>query len=284
MKPVLMAALASLSCLFTASAEELPSSLDKPFLGCWVGFAGSRDFEFAIGGDGDSELFFFKDKKRLITGGCSLKIYYTVQEEIKDKGGKTRWINRTMADDGFSEFDKETAEPAVGKPVSFTATYTGDIKVKIAHVFSKGGVEISTVVLDKGKAKGKLRAGVKVVVGDMFRHIKDEDLEERGTEEKLEDTKAAVLPVGERRGKRIKFKDYDKKQNLAEMFPKGASKFSLESDRIGEHEYELSTANPDYGVLEFTQKAELMHGFSVNWWADPKKVKEKDARLVIKVK
>ena len=69
-----------------ARAEELPATLDKPYLGCWLAFSDSRDFEFVIGGDGDAELFFIKNRKRLSTGGCTLKIYYALEEKVKGKG------------------------------------------------------------------------------------------------------------------------------------------------------------------------------------------------------
>ena len=282
MKRIVPALSASLAFFFPVGAEELPATLDNPYLGCWLAFAESRDFEFVIGGDGDSELFFQKDRKRLTTGGCTLKIYYAVEERVKAKGGKTRWSYRRIVEDGFEDFGKETDEPPLRKPIDFTATFTGGIKVRITHVFSKNGLEIATKILEKGESKGPLRAGVRIVVGDLFRHIDDEDLEKRETESKLEDTRIAVLPVGARRSTRIKFEDYD--TVLTEECPEGARAFALESDRYGDHEFQLTTANPDYGLFEFDQKKKLIHGFNVNWFPEPEKVGEKDARLVVKVK
>ena len=281
MKTVLSVACAAVAAILPTRSEELPASLDKPYLGCWLAFSESRDFEFLIGGDGDSELFFEKDRKRLMTGGCTLKVYYVLEERV-GKGEKARWSYRRIVQDGFEEFGKETDDPPLGKPVSFTATYTGGTKVKVSHIFSKRGVEISTRIVDKGEARGELRAGVKILVGDLFRHIDDEDLEKKETEAKLEETEASVLPVGERRAKRIKFEDYE--VNLTKEFPKGARAFALESDRYADHEFELTTANPDYGVISFEQKREVIHGFHVNWFPEPAKVSEKDARLVIRVK
>ena len=71
---------------------------------------------------------------------------------------------------------------------------------------------------------------------------------------------------------------------LTEECPKGARAFELESDRYGGHEFQLTTANPDFGLLEFVQQKRLIHGFFVNWFPEPTKVDEKDARLVIRVK
>ncbi|MCS5539418.1 MAG: hypothetical protein NZ804_05445, partial [Roseibacillus sp.] len=105
-KRVLFAAGAALSIFSWAEAEELPAALDQPFLGCWLAFSDSRDFEYLIGGDGDAELFFEKNRKRLTVGGCSLKIYYTVGEQVKAKGGKTRWSYRRIVGDGFKDFGK----------------------------------------------------------------------------------------------------------------------------------------------------------------------------------
>ena len=67
---------------------------DKPFLGCFVGYAKARDFEFAIGGGGTSELFFRKDRKtRLQTGGTTLKIYFVLEEKVNGN----KWTNRFMS-------------------------------------------------------------------------------------------------------------------------------------------------------------------------------------------
>ncbi len=281
MKSVFTAACAVFFSVLPVAGDELPAALDKPYLGCWLGFSESRDFEFLIGGDGDSELFFQKDRKRLTTGGCTLKIYYVLEEKV-GQGSKARWSYRRMVEDGFEDFGKETADPPLDKPVSFTATYTGGSKVKVSHVFSKRGVEISTTIVDNGSAKGELRAGVKILVGDLFRHIDDEDLEKKGTEDKLEDTQVSILPVGERRAKRIKFEDYD--ENLSQLCPKGARAFALESDRYGDHEFQLTTANPEYGVISFDQKKQIIHGFYANWFPETAKMSEKDSRLVIRVK
>ncbi|MBB81670.1 MAG: hypothetical protein CMN02_11905 [Roseibacillus sp.] len=272
----------ALGAVGLARADELPATLDKPYLGCWLAFSDSRDFEFVIGGDGDAELFFIKNRKRLSVGGCTLKIYYVLEEKIKGNGGKMRWISRKMIQDGFENFGKETAEPPLRKPIGFTASFTGGVKVRITKVFTKDGMEISTQVIDKGASKGELRAGVKILVGDLFRQIDDADLEKRETESKLEDTEISVRAVGARRTARVKFEDYD--VVLTEKFPKGVRAFALESDRYGDHEFQITTANPEFGVIEFLQRKKIIHGFYVNWYPDPDKAGEQDARLLFKVK
>lgn len=256
-------------------AGELPLIFDKPFLGCFVGYAGARDFEFGIGGDGTSELFFRKDRKtRLQTGGTTLNIYYVLEEKVSGK----KWTNRFMAEDGFETSSKETATPEVGKPISFTATYTGDTKVEITHVFTKSGVEISTRIVEK-KTKNDLRVGVKVLCGDLYRHIK-EPMDKREAKKKI-NGRIEAWPVGERRSERIDLSDLEVK--LPEKFPKGASKFSLESDRIAEHKYTITTADPALGNISFKQKNEVFHGFHLYWWPDPAKATSKDSRMVIEV-
>ena len=104
MKRIVSALSVALALFSSAGAEELPATLDNPYLGCWLAFAESRDFEFVIGGDGDAELFFQKDRKRLTIGGCTLKIYYSVEERVKAKEGKTRWSYRRIVEDGFEDF------------------------------------------------------------------------------------------------------------------------------------------------------------------------------------
>ncbi len=257
---------------------ELPAIYEKPFLGCFVGFRESRDFDFAIGADGTSELFFKEGDERLSLHGSSIKFRYILEEQQK---GKTKWTNRTMQEDGFETTQKETASPEPGKPVTFTATFTGDTKVEITHVFSRDSVLIRTRILEK-KTEGKVRVGVRVSVGDLYRHIK-EKLPERELKSKIKDSELRVWPVEGRSSSGEKIELYEDLK-LQEEFPKGATKFSLESDRIGDKEIIFSTGNEDLGWFQFRQTRELYHGFSTYWYPDPEKSAEQDCHLVVEVK
>lgn len=278
MKSAALALLAGFLGAASLPAGELPILLEKPFLGNFVGFADSREFEFGIGGDGTSELYFKKGKDRLTTNGCTLHIYFIVEEKVKG-----RWTTRKMSEKGFETSHQETDAPAPGKPISFTATYTGDTVVEITHVFSKDGVEITTKPAKK-KTKNEVRVGVRITVGDMYRHIKEEELKSRELKSKVKGTEVVVWPVGssKRAGEKIDFDDLE--MNLEKAFPKGATRVSLESARIADHEYTLTTANEKYGTFEFRQDKALLHGFYIHWWPDPAKISEKDCRLVISVK
>lgn len=283
MKRALTVVLALFGSLGSLTAKELPAMFDKPFLGCFLGFQGSRDFEFAIGGDGTSELFFIKDKKALRTNGLTLHIYYVVQEQM-GKGTKKRWVNRTLQKDGFETEHEATAEPPVGKPIAFVATFTGDTKVECSHVLSKDKVEIATKIVSK-KTKNPVRVGVRVVVGDMYRHVREEEdkLSERELKTKVKGSEIAVWPVGSRKRSGEKIDLYEIDVELPKKFPKGARKFALESPRLGDHKYSVSTASLENGTITFRQTKKLLHGFDLFWWPDPEKADDKDTRLVIEV-
>lgn len=283
MKLALTAVVAFFGAFGSLPAKELPAMFDKPFLGCFLGFQGSRDFQFAIGGDGTSELFFLKDKEAVRTHGLTLHIYYVLQEEV-GQGAKKRWVNRTLQKDGFETEHEATATPPVGKPIEFVATFTGDTKVRCSHIMAKDKVEISTTLVSK-KTKNPVRVGVRVVVGDMYRHVKEEEeeLSARELKTKLKGSEIAVWAVGSRKrsGEKIGLHEID--VELPKKFPKGARKFSLESPRIADHEYTLSTANLENGSFTFRQTKKLLHGFDLFWWPDPAKASDKDTRLVIEV-
>lgn len=279
MKAFSLAAAAILAGSAAGPAGELPVIFEKPFLGCFLGFTEAREFQFALGGDGSSELFFMKDRdQRLSSGGLTVKFDYVLEEQEK---GKKRWTNRTMQEDGFETSQKATVTPELDKPITFTATYTGGTKVEITHLFTKETVEIRTRILEKTTAN-PVRAGVRILVGDMYRHIKEE-LDERELKSKIKDSRIQVWPVGSRRssGERIDLHEIDVK--LQEKFPEGATKFQLESDRLADHEYTITTADERYGRLEFRQTRDLYHGFSVYWWPDPAKAAEKDCRMIFEV-
>lgn len=279
MKAILLATVPILLPAAPLMAAELPALYDKPFIGCFVGFSEARDFQFAIGADGSSELYFMEGRdQRLTTTGTTLKIYYVLEERA---AGKEKWTSRRMAEDGFETAHKATMSPALDKPITFTATYTGDTKVEISHLFTKDGVEITTKVVEK-KTENEVRTGVKVLVGDMYRHLREE-FTERELKAKIKDGRLEVWPRGSDKssGEKIDLHELDVK--LPEAFPKGASRFSLKSDRIADHEYTITTANEKFGVIEFLQTRELYHGFYLTWWPDPAKSAEKDCRMVITV-
>ncbi|MEC9054300.1 MAG: hypothetical protein VX633_03280 [Verrucomicrobiota bacterium] len=54
MKRFLVTFSITLGLLLPVGSEELPATLDKPYLGCWLAFSESRDFVFVIGGEGDA--------------------------------------------------------------------------------------------------------------------------------------------------------------------------------------------------------------------------------------
>ena len=280
MKSALAVSVLGLAGLLPGVAGKLPVLLDKPFIGCFVGFTESRDYEFALGGDGASELFFKKGRNRHTTSGCTLHLDYVVEERDESKG---RWVSRKMKEDGFDTAEVPTDQPEPGKPVVFTATYTGDTRVEITHLFTKKGVEISSRLVEK-KTANEVRVGVKVLVGDMFRHIKEGELPARELKAKLRDTEVVIWPVEADRSSGVKVRFYEIGVKLPEKFPKGARKVSLESDRLADHEYTLATARESLGRFEFRQKRALLHGFSIYWWPDPAQSDERDCRLLIGVK
>ena len=42
-----------------------------------------------------------------------------------------------------------------------------------------------------------------------------------------------------------------------------------DADRLADHGYTISTADPKLGIIEFKQTKDLYHGFSLYWWPDP---------------
>jgi hypothetical protein len=228
MKGQLIALGGTVLAVVTGGAGELPALLEKPFLGCFIGFQESRDFQFALGADGSSELFFMKERDvRLTTNGTTLKIYYVLEEIQDDKEG---WKNRRMQEGGFETAHEATIEPEPGAPMTFVATYTGGTKVQITHVFTDDGVQISARIIER-ESENEMRAGVRVVVGDLYGHL-ESSLDERDLRRKIDDSRIEVWPTGSTNssGERIDLHEGD--VVLQEKFPKGARKVALESPRL----------------------------------------------------
>lgn len=273
MRVLAIGMLAVMGLAIRVPGGELPAVQEKPFLGSFLGFSGSRDFDFAVGADAESELFFKERRERLKLNDSVIRFYYVLEEKIKD-----RWISRRMTEDGFETAYDATDEPEPGKPISFVATFTGETKVEIVHVFGKDTVTIANRIVDK-KTENEVRVGVKIVIGDLYRHLTGE-VSERELRSKIKKSTVTVEPV---EGKKTRL-DLDKKFTLQEEFPKGARSFSLKSDRIGGHEFMVRTEESALGRFEFRQTREAYHGFPFLWWPNPEKNGEKGARLVVEVK
>jgi len=250
-------------------AGELPVWTDKPYMGCFVGYE-ARNFDFGLGGDGTSELH-LKDRKKRLSYSLHFSLRYVLEEEIKGK-----WVRRQLAEDGFETAQTATITPE--KPITFTATYTGDTKVRIGHEFGKKGIAIRSEIIGK-KTANPVRAGVEVVVPDLYRHL-EAGLSERELKKKI---RRSEIEVTSKEGKRAKFDLYED-ENLEKLFPGGARRFAIESERIDGKEVVLATESEELGILTFRQGKKLLHGLSVFWWPDSLKKSEAGCRLWVEVK
>ena len=254
-------------------AGELGSMDEKPWIGIFSGMEG-RNFDFALGGDGESEVFFKKSGKRL-SRHSTMIVRYILQEQ---SGGK--WVTRQMQDDGFETKQKPGMDDDV---VTFTATYTGDTKVEIVHEFDSSDVEIGVKIVDF-TTKNPLRVGVYVNVPDFYRSLREteDDLSERELKKKIDDLEIAVVPL---EGRTQKLRDlHEEGTNLVKLFEKGAREVSFEAKGTGGKEVTLSMKEEDLGKLEFQQNKRIYHGFQTYWWPVPDKTGHEDCRLVIEVK
>jgi len=250
-------------------AGELPLLQEKPHLGYFTVYE-TRHFDFAIGGDAESEIF-FKERRERLSKWRAFKVRYLLEEKIEG-----RWVRRKMREEGFGTTAKASAAPE--KPVLFTATHTGGTKVEISHGFDNRRVWIGTRIVES-PTRNPVRAGVEVVVPDLFYYLK-RDIEERDLKRKVGRSRVTVVPVEGRR-ERIRFHEI---KDLDDLFPKGAREVSIESDRIAGARVTFSTAGDTTGAIKFDQRKHLYHGFNLLWWPDPVKDGSMGCRLLIEVR
>ncbi len=251
-------------------AEELSILQDKPWLGCFAGHEG-RGFDFAVGGDGKSEIHFKKGRTR-ISVFAAFPVHYILEEEINGK-----WVSRQIREDGFETKDKPSDEP---EKITYRATYTGDTKVEVTHEFEKGEVIIGVKIVEK-TTENAIRCGVRVVVPDLYRGIKEDDLSERELKRKVD----AEVAGETLRDKKVKADLYEKpKLDGPDYFADGAKWLSFEADAIAGGELLLSTVDEKAGRIDVEQSKDAYHGFSLFWWPDPAKAGTPGARLKIEVK
>lgn len=251
-------------------AAELPELQDKPWLGCFAGHEG-RGFDFALGADGKTELFFKKGRNR-VNIHARFKISYVLEEQIKD-----RWVRRSISKDGFETEDKPSEDP---EKLTFTATFTGDTKVEITHEFEKSSVIIGTKIVGKG-TENPLRCGVSVMVADLYRHVEDRGLSERDLKKKIDAEIAGETVKGER-----KKADLYEKPELggSDYFEGGAKWFSFESNKIAGKTMTLRSVVEGAGTIEVNQTKTAYNGFYLNWYVDPAKAETSGAQLEIEIK
>jgi hypothetical protein len=251
--------------------------IDKPWLGCFAGFE-SSGFDVAVGADGES-LVYFKSRGKRLSDTVAAKLNYFVEEEIKGK-----WVRRQMQEDGFDT--KQEPNPDAER-VTFTATFTGDTKMEIDHVFNRSEILVSARIVDK-KTSNPVRVAVQTLVGDLYRNIErdvdKEDLEDV-LEEKIKKTRLEIVPV-EGRAKKYDLGETmreSEKEEFESLIPE-LKEVQLSSERIGSQSITWTTEEEDFGSLELKQTKPLYHGFYVIWRPDPAKAGEEKSRLSIEVK
>lgn len=250
----------------------LDSMDEKPWIGIFAGVDG-RNMDFALGGDGESELFFKKNGKRASIHS-TLKVRYVLQEKINGK-----WVTRQMDEDAL----ESGGEPGLEHDeVKFTATFTGDTKVEVTHAFDSSEVEVGVRIVEF-TTTNPIRAGVCLNTPDFHKHLKDEDeMKERDLRKKISDVRIEVTPL---EGRKERMRDlHEKDTNLETMFAKGAKEVSFEADSTAGREVIFSTRDEDLGMFTFRQNKMLYHGFQAFWWPEPDKAGEEGCRLVIEVK
>ena len=255
-----------------AMGGELGLMNEKPWIGIFAGLE-DRNLDFAIGGDGESELFFKKGRDR--TGiHQATSVRYIVEEQIKN-----RWVRRSMVDDGFETKNKPGLDQ---EKVSFTATYTGGTKMEIIHAFGKSEVAIGVQIVEF-TTKNPIRACVQVVVPDMYRSVEAGDAGGRELKKKLKDFRVKAVSL---EGKSVKLRKLEDDVDLDEhpILSKGAEDVSVEASFMRGKELIIASKEVKFGRLEFEQSKKIYHGFNVLWRPVPEKVGEEDCRLVIEVK
>jgi hypothetical protein len=250
----------------------LGSMDDKPWIGIFAGVDG-RNFDFALGGDGESEVFFKKSGKR---GSIhrTMIVRYVLQEQINGK-----WVTRRMDEESLESKSKPGLKH---DEVRFTATYTGDTKVEVVHEFDGSEVAIGVKIVES-VTRNPLRVGVYVNTPDFHQHMQDEDeMKERDLKKKIDDVRIEVVPL---EGRKERVRDlHEEDTNLVKMFAKGALAVSFEADAMVGKEVTLSTRDETLGKFAFQQNKKLYHGFQTFWWPTPDKTGHEDCRLVIEVR
>ena len=259
----------------SALASGLGSLGEKPWLGVWVGRNG-RSFDFAIRTDGASEIHLKKGGKR-----ASIHSFFAVRYVLEEKIG-AKWVRRQLAKESLESAQESSLE---AEKALFTASFTGETKIAIAHEFEKSEVFVAVNVLEK-MTKNPVRVGVEVVVPDFYRHIKADE-KERDLKKSL---KGHDLQMVRNDGKKVKLDEKVlSKVNLKLESPdllgtNTVKLFEIKSVKMDGRELSLTTEEDDYGELELRQTKPLFHGLSVLWWPKEDKIGQDGCRLVIKVR
>ncbi|MDQ8188710.1 hypothetical protein [Roseibacillus persicicus] len=257
----------------TLGADELPILTEKPWEGVWVGYE-EREFDYAIGGKEGAAKIYLKVKSKgemeRISLFRALDVHFVLEEEI---GGK--WQKRSVEKDGF-----ETTQAASVDAEKFEliATHKGGTKIKVVHELDGEEIKISTSIVET-ESKNPLRAGVEVVIPDLYR-IREE-IEERELKKKLKGDEIRAVGID---GKKFKFDLHDE-VNLGDekVLAKGAAEFSVESKNLAKKTISLSSEVAKTGKILFDQRKSLHEGFKATWYPAETAAGKPVPQLVIEI-
>ena len=152
-------------------------------------------------------------------------------------------------------------------------------KVEITHEFDREEVLIGIRIVEK-TTTNKLRCGVRVTVADLYRSLREKELDKRDLKRAVD----AEISGETLDGKRLKADLYENPQlGGPDYFEKGARTFTFESEKIDGKELSLSTVDKDAGWIEVKQTKLAYNGFNLHWRPDPAKSGTPGARLRLAV-
>lgn len=263
-----------LSLLTLKASAELPIISDgNKWLGYFVAWE-EKYYDYGFGDDGKGKMHIVKGKEQM--GHTDFNINVKIQEELKGK-----WVSRNILDESGLTSDAKSGVDPRG-PVKVLFAVTGDTKVEVIQVMSRGRIVIKPRIVEK-KTKNPVRVIVEVSIPDLYK-IKEE-LTAKELKKKIGSDTFVAKRAND--GKRVKVKLYETETDLMsdKLLAEGATELELTNrGKMGSKSFTAEQGGDEVGKFEITPGKEIYVGMKFKWVPDPAKLGEKDCYVSFAIK
>jgi len=158
-------------------AQGLPILEKDHLLGSFAGIQ-KRSYFVTVGVNGQLHLVSLKkDDSRVSSSNAEVRFFIEEQSSTNEE----IWHSRRFKEELISSEQEATENP---ETVTFTATASNEAQIKVNYYFKGKDIYFDAGLLDKGKAKGKLRYGFDIVMPRAYGYLKLTELDKLKTSSK----------------------------------------------------------------------------------------------------
>lgn len=248
----------------------LPDIGEKPWVGYFLGHQ-ERKFRFGLNIEGKGLIQPMRDRKKPVGERTCPTVEVVIEELVPGRSP----VRKKIQPMSLESSDPPTT--TAGK-VTYRGKVTGDAAFEVVLENDRGDFAIGGRITDPGKLKNPLRFSVRVQYrGIYYKPKKNKAFEKKASKDRLD--------LVWTDGKKVKFDGFEKVDAKSdEVNGPGIQEIDVDFSPYEGNEF-VFKASPNSSMRLWNNKSDSLYkGFSINWFPDPAKDPEHQARLHFTVK